>query len=222
MMASIEITSAYCAETDSKNRSQVSNGSFDVGAFSDRVNESYAFFPLASLPAGAIVTSGTLKLRQYQGDYWNKEVTMRAAACTNYIAPGSVTWDNKPSVSGSVFADYPNFYGNVNADRAWTIDANLNNFRLNGYLIIKVWIPDTSAGANNAKGFRPSTYSISDYRPKITLSYYEIPLKSAIVQGAVSKQVISMMIAPAAGPVSKKVVGMKVAPAAGPINKTVF
>jgi len=221
-MASIEITSTYCAETDSKYRTQVTSNSFDVGAFSDRVNESYAYFPLSSLPASAIVTSGVLKLRQFQGDYWNKEVTMRAAACTSYIAPGSVTWDNKPAESGSAYADYAGFYGNVNADRTWTINANLGNFRVNGYLIIKVWIPGASAGDNSAKGFRPSTYSQADLRPKITLNYYEMPIKCAASPGAISKQVLSMMIAPAAGPVGKKVVGMKIAPAAGPINKTVF
>lgn len=221
-MASIEITSTHCAETDSKDRSQVTNNSFDVGGFSERVNESYAYFPLDSLPASAIVTSGVLKLRQFQGDYWNREVTIRAAACTNYISPGSVTWDNKPAESGSAYADYAGFYGNVNADRTWTINANLNNFRVNGYLIIKVWVPSAAAGDNNAKGFRPSTYSQAEYRPKITLNYYEIPVKCAASPGAINKQALSMMIAPVAGPVSKKVIGMKIAPVAGPINRTVF
>lgn len=221
-MASIEIISTYCAETDSKNRSQVTNNSFDVGAFSDRVNESYAYFPLSALPTTAIVTSGVLTLRQFQGDYWNKEVTIRAAACTTYISPGSVTWNNKPAESVSAYADYAGFYGNVNADRTWTINANLNNYRLNGYLIIKVWIPGAAAGNNNAKGFRPSTYSQAAYRPRITLNYYEIPVKLAASQGAISRQALSMMIAPGAGPINKKVIGMKIAPVAGPINKTVF
>ena len=148
-MASIEIISTYCAETDSKNRSQVTNNSFDVGAFSDRVNESYAFFPLASLPAGAIVTSGTLKLRQYQGDYWNKGIARRPAL----ISFRHVTWDNKPAESAARCG-----LRRLLRQCQRRQDGRLTPIWATSVNVSHQGMFRASAG-DSAKGFRPSTYS---------------------------------------------------------------
>lgn len=173
MSTIVTITSSKCAETDSYRTSEVTNDSFDVGAFSSRVNESFAYFDISAIPSYAVFTSASVYLRQYDGSYYNEPVSIRCAPCTNYIANTSVTWNNKPSI-GSLYGSLT-ISSNTDANRNWTIStgfgSNLNDYRVSNYLICKFYIQGASAGDNNAKGFRPSTYSTASYRPQITLEY---------------------------------------------------
>lgn len=221
MSATVTITSSSCAETDSQYVAQVSNASFDVGAFSAKVNESFAYFDLSSIPSYAIVSSAVLKLRQYDGVYFKAPITLRAAPCTNYIPNTSVTWSNKPVPSALVYTDLP-ISGNTNSDQSWTIIGNLNSFRINNCLIIKVYALNTSAGDENAKGFRPSTYSTASYRPHLALTYNAVPIKIANDPGSIDRQVVAVRIANDAGAIDRAVVGMKIAPTQGGAFRTVF
>ena len=170
-MASLNIYAHACAETDSANTSQVTNDSFDVGAFSRQVNESYAVFDLSSLPEGASVSKLKLRLRQKSGSYYKKSVTLTAAVCSNYISPSRIKWSSKPGISqikGNLTIS-----ANENADRTWTLrDASgLGQYIFDGKLTVKIFAEGASAGDNNAKGFETPGVSDNSKKPRLTVEY---------------------------------------------------
>lgn len=219
MSTTVILTSAMCAETDSNNKTQVTNDSFDVGAYPVIVNESFAYFDVSSINPRAVIESCVFKLRQCDGGYI-KTVTIRVTPCTSYIANTSVCWNNSPSVSETPYADI-SISGNDAADRLWTLTGNLNAFRNNNFIIIKAFAPSTSAGDNDAKKFCPSTHSNISYRPQLTVVYH-LPLLFAATKGPIDKEVVNIMIAPTKGAINKAVQSIMIAPVKGPIDKTVF
>lgn len=169
-MAELDIFSYACAETDSKNPEQISNNSFDIGAFSRQVNESFAFFDLSALPPGALVSKIQLILRQKNGSYYSREVNIKAALCSNYIDASRIIWNYKPEITDTAAA--LTFSGNIDAERKWSFDrpSELTRYINGGKAIFKFYIEGASAGDNNAKGFVPSSSS-GDKRPRLHIEY---------------------------------------------------
>ena len=178
-MAEFNAISYACAETDSYNKTQITNDSFDIGAFSKQVNESYAYFSLAGLPENAKIISFDLWLMQKTGSYYNKSVSVKASVCENYIKPSSVCWNNKPKagkISGKTTIS-----SNSAGERKWTLlNAETDEpypiaaYLTDNILVVKFEIEGAAAGDNNAKGFRASNYATVSARPRLKIAY-ELP-----------------------------------------------
>lgn len=185
-MAEFHAISYACAETDSYNKTQVTNDSFDIGAFSKQVNESYAYFSLEGLPENAKITSFELFLTQKTGSYYNKSVSVKASVCENYIKPASVCWNNKPK-SGKIYGK-TTIGSNSAGERKWTLlnaetdePYPIGTYLTDNILVVKFEIEGAAAGDNNAKGFRASSDATASARPRLTIGY-ELPQGVKIYQ----------------------------------------
>jgi len=168
-MATATITCTECAEIDSQYQSQNETNSFDIGGFGNKENRSYAFFDISDIPVNAVITGASVELRQYGGEYYDAGITIRCRICSEYISNGAITWNNQPE-TGSVYADL-DITSNTGANRTWTLPTaeNINNYRVNGRLILHFYGLETSENSLNAKGFRPSGNGTDS--PELTLEY---------------------------------------------------
>lgn len=146
-------------------------------------NRAVAKFDLSSISSSTVVVTGaTLKLYQYD-DKSNKTTVLKAHRATESWSEYSVTWKNQPS--------YNEWFGQVSIGNGHRGDVSISLNKT----YVQNWLRGTWANYgffffteeenDDAVGFRSRQWGTTSQRPRLIISYYDVPSVSTTSSSSV-------------------------------------
>lgn len=178
-------------------------------------------FDLSQIPAGSTINSATLYLRHVDDpDIYTRTLTFDLYRVTGTWTQEACTWNTQPAVeaiptySGLTMAAYHD------GDKweSYSITALFQEMFVNGNDSIELRDHNEGTDTYSQRRFIAREWSTS-WCTYIAVDYTP-PMKIAVSEGSVDKNVVKMMVAPSAGAINKNVIGLKVYDGAN--WKTVF
>lgn len=184
----------------------------------DRILFGFNFTPFS----GKIIDSAILYLYQDCSGYcFSDRLDFYAKCISSAWSEDSVKYSNQPLISESAQI-LLSLTGNTNGQRNFDITDLVKNIVENNrdcYGIMLTQANESLTGKR--KQFYSKEYDNGSRKPYIIISYHN-PIWLTNLDGAINKEVLSIMTNQSKGTIDKIVVGMKVAAEQGQINKTVF